>query len=731
MTRIQYRAALPPPAPTLAVVAGGSITAAKAGTWYFWLQSRCRGGYTTLSDAASISLSAGNQLQVTLPSTIRTPAADVQEVYILAALTNAPLTACVIATYPGYGTGGALATLPATVTLSRDAHLDLLKAVVNEAGLPTGSDRTNGMRRYVDSLGLFRSWNAELGLWETCRPQSFNTYVSSTLSTNGCDRDLKDITDQSIILYPSYSAEGGESPAIDFWLVNDADVAIPRGERIRMAVATDLFDILSDDFKGLLNLEFLGYSQLSTGTLDTSIEGAGSGKFPYQGDEKTNLKLNADLPSGWAYTLRVTGAFSDYQLDNGFPQGAILKYYPRFATNASVYNPAGDVFGNLIVPDGGKRRILPGTGLSAIAADGKGTIASYNWDKGVQSVPLLAADTAGQKIAVSNTGLCFPVSTVPTSTAALRATIGTIDGVGSATAWQGSVALSAASLLQVTVTHPTTIRTDYPDLIAGTASTLNATSLYVYVRPVGGGTIREFKVNLVGGTSEVVLVGGLLNAPPSVLPTVAADFGLFTPGAYVLATTTGTSVFTTDTYEVAIAYGYEDVVTTIDNNDDLEIGGTASQLFGVSKAWGRAVVATDINAAIKAIPETEVWDLQTRRISDSLRSRIYYDASSTLAESLSPIDPLDRVWLPNWRTSGQPGRWRVDVGARLSISSSYKGAWSSVTSYVKDDLVFYDGQTWVALQGSLNQIPASGSIYWGVLAGVPQAQTLGLILALG
>ncbi|HEY9599830.1 MAG TPA: hypothetical protein V6D33_19385, partial [Cyanophyceae cyanobacterium] len=559
MVRVQYRASLPPPAPTLATASGGSLSSAKAGTWYFWLQTRCRGGYTTFGNVASIAVSAGNQVQITLPLTIRTPAADVQEVYILAAQTNTPLTACVVATYPGYNSG-VQSTLPATVTLSRDAHLDVLKTVANEAGLPTGSDRVNGMRRYVDSIGLFRSWNAASALWETCRPQSFNTYVSSTLSTNGCDRDLKDITDQSIILYPSYSAEGGESAAVDFWLVNDGDVSIPLGERIRMAVATDLFDILSDDFKGLLSIQFLGYSQLSTGTLDTSMSGAGAGNFPYQGDEKTNLRLTADLPSGWAYTLRVTGAFTDYQLDGGFPQGAILKYYPRFATNASVYNPAGDVLGDLIIPELGKRRILPGTGLSAIAADGKGTVASYNFEKSQSTIPLLAADTANQPIAISNTGACFVASTIPSETATLRATVGTIDGVGKATAWQGGVSLSATTLLSVTVTHPTTIRTDYPDLIAGTASALNATSLYVYVRPVGGGTIREFKVNLVGGTSEIVLAGSLLNTSPSALPTVAADFGLFTPGGYTLATTTGSSVFTIGTYEVAIAYGYEDVV---------------------------------------------------------------------------------------------------------------------------------------------------------------------------
>lgn len=576
MVRVQYRAALPPPAPTLAVISGDSITAAKTGTWYIWLQSRCRGGYTTLSDAASISLSAGSQLEITLPSTIRTPAADVQEVYVLAALANAPLMACVVATYSG-------AALPATITLSRDAHLDLLKTVANEAGLPTGSDRVNGMRRYVDSLGLFRSWNADAGLWETCRPQSFNTYVSSTLSVNGCDRDLKDISDQSIILYPSYSAEGGESPPVDFWLVNDGDVSIPKGERIRMAVATDLFDILSDDFKGLLNLEFLGYAQLSTGALDTSVEGAGAGKIPYQGDQKTNLMLPADLPSGWAYTLRVTGAFSDYQLDNGFPQGAILKYYPRIATNASVYNPAGPGMGSYIAPVGRMRRILPqGTGLNLIAADGAGCVQEYNWVRGESSVFGLALATANQLVVISNTGACFVTSAV-SATTVKRAVVGTVDGVGAATTWIGTVTLSASTLLQLTLTHPTTIRGTYPDRIADMEAEVNSSVVRVYVRKASTSQIYVFESNIAGVDGEVINVGGILLEEVSALPSVANNFGLFLPNLPVVSTSVGSSVFDSGSYEVAIAYYFEDTVTIISHSLDddciVEFPSTVDELF--------------------------------------------------------------------------------------------------------------------------------------------------------
>lgn len=582
MVRIQYRAALPPPAPTLSIVAGGSITVAKAGAWYFWLQSRCRGGFTTLSDAASISLSTGNQLQITLPSTIRTPASDVQEVYVLAANANTPLSASVVAVYPGY-IFGTQAPLPATITLSRDAHLDLLKSVTNEAGLPTGSDRVNGMRRYVDSLGLFRSWNAVSGLWETCRPQSFNTYVSSTLSINGCDRDLKDITDQSIILYPSYSAESGESLPIDYWLVNDGDVVIPKGERIRMAVATDLFDILSDDFKGLLSLEFLGYSQLSTGILDPSIEGAEEGKFHYQGDQKTNLMLPADLPGGWAYTLRVTGAFTDYHLDGGFPQGAILKYYPRFAINAAVYNPAGPGMGSYIAPVGRMRRILPtGTGLSLIATDGAGCVQEYNWVRGETTVSGLVPATANQLVVVSNTGACFVASTV-SATTVKRAVVGTLDGVGTATAWIGSVALSSTALLRLTLTHPTAIRGTYPDRIAGMAAEVNSSILRVYARNISTGQIYSFESNITGVDGEVINIGSSLLEELSILPAIANNFGLFLPNLPVVGTSVGSSVFASGTYEVAIAYYFEDTVTTISHSleDDciVEFPTTVDQLF--------------------------------------------------------------------------------------------------------------------------------------------------------
>jgi lysophospholipase L1-like esterase len=47
---------------------------------------------------------------------------------------------------------------------------------------------------------------------------------------------------------------------------------------------------------------------------------------------------------------------------------------------------------------------------------------------------------------------------------------------------------------------------------------------------------------------------------------------------------------------------------------------------------------------------------------------------------------------------------------------TFKGAWSSTTTYAANDAVFYTGSTYVSLQGgNLNQNPATATAYWTVL----------------
>jgi hypothetical protein len=55
-------------------------------------------------------------------------------------------------------------------------------------------------------------------------------------------------------------------------------------------------------------------------------------------------------------------------------------------------------------------------------------------------------------------------------------------------------------------------------------------------------------------------------------------------------------------------------------------------------------------------------------------------------------------------------------GAALANVPHWKGAWNSATAYVKDDCVFHNGSSWIALQGGTNLVPVANPAYWSVMA---------------
>lgn len=562
--RSQYASTITPPSPTVSVVAG-STTQASAGNKSIWIYCRNRAGVTLFSLRTDVAIASNQGLQITLPSAIRKTASDIYEIGVVISSDTTPENGCVVATYLGYELDGVTpSVLPATISLFSDVHFQLRKVISNLAALPS-SNRINGMRRLVEATNQIVEWKSRSNSWVPCLPQNFNPYVASTVSQGGADVDLAKITDTSVILFPDYDSSGDLSEPVKFWIVNDTNFEIPQGKRIRVSVATDTEDAGADDFKGLLQLAFLGYVNTLTGELDTTQMTVSSGTIPYQGDRVTNLTLPKPLPPNYGYILQVQMAFDDADVGNSIAQGAIVKIYPRLAPNFSEYDPVADLLGNYIVATDERRRILPnGSGLDLVAGVGSGSIAFYKFRKlGKQLVPGLETNTANQKVIITNNGTCFVANSVPTETAALRALVGTVNGIGQISGWSSAVALTNVLLLRIVLMHPTTIRNDYPDVIAGMAAQLNATKVRVYVQPIGGGTIQVFDVPIVGQESEEILVGSLVSSTTSNLPTVPSNVGLFNIESFVSNTVSGSSVFSSGNYRFAIAYLNIDTVTTI------------------------------------------------------------------------------------------------------------------------------------------------------------------------
>ncbi|PHJ64940.1 hypothetical protein VF04_03900 [Nostoc linckia z7] len=561
--RSQYASTITPPPPTVNVVSG-STTEASAGNKSIWIYCRNRAGITLFSLRTDVTIASNQGVEITLPSAIRKTASDIHEIGIVMSNDTVPENGCVVATYLGYEIDGTPTNLPATITLFRDTHFELRTVVANPTALPN-SYRINGMRRLINSTNQIVEWKTRDANWVACLPQNFNPYIASTLTEGGCDIELSKITDTSAIIFPDYDSSGDLSEPVRFWIVNDTNFEIPQGKRIRLSVATDDEDVGADDFKGLLQLAFLGYVNTTTGALDTTDMVVSSGTFTYQGDKVTNLALPKPLLPNYGYVLQVQMAFDDADVGNSIAQGAIVKIYPRLAPNFSEYDPVADLLGNYIVATDERRRILPnGSGLDLVAGVGSGSIAFYKFRKlGKQLVPGLEANASDQKVIITNNGTCFVANSVPEETAALRALVSTVDGVGQISDWSTASALTNALLLRIVLMHPTTIRDDYPDVIAGMVAQLNATKVRVYVRPVGGGTIQVFDIPIVGEDGEEILVGSLVSSTASNLPTVPSNVGLFNIEGFVGSTVSGSSVFSTGNYQFCIAYLNINTVTSI------------------------------------------------------------------------------------------------------------------------------------------------------------------------
>lgn len=584
--------------PLVVVSNGGSFTSAVAGSWEFRLQARNRQGYNLYSDPTTVTIAAGDKVDVTLPADSRRDGEDVQEILIIAKKTGDTLTlARPVAGISGYGADRTtLTSLPVTLTLSCDGHLaitDSAQTVANEVALPTGSDRVNRMRRYISATNQIKAYHAETNTWELVSPPSFSSYVVSTISELGCNQDIRYVANYDGVIIDDYDSSSPSSLGIgaDFWLCNDTLYDIPAGAPIEIKSTLD-----DKPFpKGLIQVTVLGYANTTTGNLDVTGSG-GVGTYPgvdipfaYMGTPG-ELVLEKDLPSGWALKLRIKPNFQDYELNGLAIFGGILGALPEFSTNLGTYAPGTAGMGDYIVgePDT-RRRIVPQSLNSALALPGAGLVKQREFRSvGSQIVLGFAANSANQNIAIDGSGICYVTSTVP-SGATLRAVAGTVDGAGRASAFAGSISLDNTKLLSVTVTHATAIRSDYPDVIAGsTDGQLNADKLRVYVKNTSTGAITYYDAPVTNATAtETVTVGGVAGTSVgTTMPTVADSFGLYEPGSYTTSTPLGASTFTTMTASIALAYVFEDTITFLSHTAEgciTEFDGTVAQKIAALK----------------------------------------------------------------------------------------------------------------------------------------------------
>jgi hypothetical protein len=617
---------------------GGNVTEQKAGDWYFWLVTRTKGGFTLFSDVASISVAANGGVRASIASAARTDSSNVEEVYLVGNTSNSPLSASILAYWPGYNpVTRELEVLPAALDLNRDAHFELGATVATGEDLPAGSDLLLGMLRNVDADALIYQYRvyADSGTavngWLPFFPQDFNPYVASTTDDlYGCDRPVDAVSD-AVALSVNYSGSGTSEP-VGFILYNDSRAIVPAGRRLGISCEY-MGRNISSALAGRASVVVLGYTEFNTHSLDADVASAGV-ELTYEGEESV-YSLSKDLPDGWGILFEIRLKLEPYLYDPsvGFVQGALVKFYAEILARNAVYSP-NEATGNYI----NDRYIVPdGPNLQPIAVAGSGRVGDYGFKNiGPQAVPGLAANTADQLIAITNNGICYRAISLADNLA-LRAIASTVDADGKAYDAAGNeggwtaVSVNSSTSIQVTIAHPSAVRDDYPDLqIAGKAAVLNASFAIVRVRPAGGGQVVERAFGITGSPEQpdVLLVGANLGTDVADPAAVADEVGLFAPLSIGIEAVAGASVFATGSVEVQVCYRYEGTLTSITHDEQagciFNLGGqTVASAIASAKYWRTALPDA---AAARALDAAEFSDPHYRRIGSFLYE---YDPTNT------------------------------------------------------------------------------------------------------
>ncbi|MEM8717417.1 MAG: hypothetical protein AAGE92_16875, partial [Cyanobacteria bacterium P01_G01_bin.4] len=410
---------------TAAAVASGSLTG--SATIYVSYQGRNRAGVNLPSTAASVSYSASQKIQVTIPTSARADGEDIHY-WVISMGTSADVSVHVqVAIYRGYDDDQVTQRpLPATIEFTEDAHLALSATVADEASLPSGNDLLNGMLRGVTSLSKILRYDAEstetvdnvtvyaaaTGRW--IQYGAFSTYQVNTEDAGGCDQPIGSVSDASLIKPPNHSGDGSTGTFVRLWWILNRSAgvgSVTAGKRFNLAWSQNGASrsaLFSNQAKWRLN----GFVDLSDGTNDTSDLTTTERDYVY--GKSGSYILEKELPSGYALDVGVAIALNNAELEVPLPDGADITVRPFFFSQSGSPNPIGQLVGDVIYNTGNRRLIVPSASLAAIALDGAGTIKNFDFNQGESLVTGLAANTADQVLAINGDGVVTVEGVAPT-----------------------------------------------------------------------------------------------------------------------------------------------------------------------------------------------------------------------------------------------------------------------------------------------------------------------------
>jgi hypothetical protein len=622
-----------------------------SGTYYLSIQGENRVGLNLNSNLVAVTVTTTTKITITFPTLLI--AEDWQNIIISASLTNDATTLTQIASVN-------VSDILTPLELTSSEILKLTtseRTVSNASALP--STPTQGLLRFITSLNYYYYYDryssevvnnttilsASIGRW--IRIGSMSTYQEDTAIGGGCDQDIR--TPGLNPRVPDYAVDGSKGEPITYWIRNDYSQPIPSGTRVSGIVRIYEED-KSQLFDSLIILEAKGYINLSTGILDVSSATGEINYSPYINE----LVLEEDLPSGHAIVIEVSPKFKPEHLNNNVPYLANLQMYLTFAPNSGEYAPGSQVFGNFIYNQYDKFQIVPSFGLNAKKLKGSGLISNYEiFAVGEENIVNIVANTDNQYIYLTSNASSICITDNSLLGAVKRAKISTLDGISTPISY-GSVSLDNTKQLKLNFDYTTTIRSNYPDIIAGSdKGEFNATSVIVYIKNSSNNYFSyEFNIPL-NPTSEELILNYSDFSSVSSLNTNASNFGLFSVDNVLIDDDIQTSTFPTSSYQIYLALKYVNTVTVIDHSvsELYEAELDIANIFSNASSWRKAVVSI---TELRNINRSEITNYQACYVFSN--NYIYFfDPTSTAADDNSDII----------RPDTDPGAW-----IRYSVSAS-------------------------------------------------------------
>ncbi len=572
---------------------GGELAA--SGTIYFSFQLQNRAGFNSPATSGAIAYSANQKIIITIPSSARKAGWDIHYFVLSAGTTSDPSTHVQVARYPGYQYGVGIesqsleSSLPASIELSKDAHIALAPTVPSIAALPSGSDQLDGQVRWVTAESKWFEYRADstlslavdviaadIGQW--VRIGGASPYVSNTRTGVGSDRPIASINPATTIPTPPYPGQtlGKFLPGWEakYWIYNNNSIALPVGTEFGIELEFNGKRSLNL-LNGLFMVKFIGFVG-SDGAIRTTDSNGLQFKncgayFPWTPKVSTPFVTSDDLQPGEAIALAVKPFFSAVELDDGANTAtpkSVVGVYPVTRSQSGDYNPLGKLLpGGTVYAVGDKYRVVPNSGLSFDILKGSAIVGSYDFpEKPRRTFSGLLPSTAGQKIIINGNGAVYAESPsyTPTESEAIRAIVSTAAGESAVGTWSSYGAIASAQSAQVAISYPYAqgygiIRSDYPDVIAGNAKAIfNAGRINIYLQRQDTLEIRKFSGLLVisATSQEFNIASWSSGTVVPELPTAETDFGLFAPGTAAIAPSSGGN-FPATSYRAAFSFAYD------------------------------------------------------------------------------------------------------------------------------------------------------------------------------